>query len=305
RFSTATSHGFFLWIDARDKKFEEGSAAGYFESIGAGAVESIHEETEGRDIPGIVFSVGAIATAIALVPPMWIAAAAGQSSQPRLSIWWCMDYQPKYKAQSTTSQSLFADGRSMRLAVPGTVARGTLREDLRYFRGLNSEGPATTTTASRDPEVRYVNLLQEAEGADNDPAPAAEPEKDWVTDFPEPFEVTAEMMDRGQERFNVNCATCHGWDGRGKGLATVRAEALGQTTWAPPISLHSSGVAGQPIGKLFHSITNGVRRMPAYGRQISVEDRWAIVLYLRALQRQGAATADDLPQDVRQSLEAQ
>ncbi|MEM8865123.1 MAG: quinol:electron acceptor oxidoreductase subunit ActD, partial [Planctomycetota bacterium] len=301
RFSTATSHGFFLWIDAKDKKFDEGDASSYLQSIGASAVDPIHEEVAGRDVPGILLSIGAVATAFALVPPLWVAAAAGQSSLPRLSIWWCMDYQPKYKAQSATSNSLFADGRSMRKAIPGTVARGALTDDLRYFRGLESEDQ--TIAASSRANVQFVNLLQneggEGEGGgdgsgegDGGEESATPPEPDWTADFPEQVKITAEMMDRGEQRFNIYCATCHGLDGLGKGLITLRAQALEQGSWVQPTSLHTDDVRNQPVGKLFHSISNGVRRMPGYGQQISVEDRWAIIMYIRALQRQRAATLD-------------
>ena len=160
RFKTATSHGFFLWIDAKDGGFEEGKATSYLGSIGATSVEPVLEELEGRDVPGLLLAVGAVGAAIALVPPFWVAAAAGTSSQPRLSIWWCMDYQPKFKAQTTSN--LFADGRSMRKPVTGTVARGTLTEDLRYYRGLNSEEDLVASDAGG---IYFVNLLQ-ADAAD-------------------------------------------------------------------------------------------------------------------------------------------
>jgi mono/diheme cytochrome c family protein len=85
-------------------------------------------------------------------------------------------------------------------------------------------------------------------------------------------------------------------------LVAVRATELQQGTWVPPTSLHAQPVRDQPVGQIFHSITHGVRKMPPYGSQITVEDRWAIVLYVRALQRSQNAGPDDVPQDVLRTM---
>jgi mono/diheme cytochrome c family protein len=63
-----------------------------------------------------------------------------------------------------------------------------------------------------------------------------------------------------------------------------------------------ASVRDQPVGQLFHTVTNGIRTMPAYASQVSVEDRWAIILYVRALQRSQHATLDDVPRDLRDQL---
>lgn len=312
RFLTATSHGFFLWVDSGDGKFGEDETTSYFQSIGATGVEPVYQETEGHDFPSLLVPIGAVLTTIAIVPPLWVAAAAGPSSQPRLSIWWDMDYQPKYKTQSTASGNLFADGRTMRKQVPGTVARGMLQDDLRYYRGIERE-PDAIALAKR-PATQFVNLLQNEAGEDetdqdeagedaatDETADAATdgqpkpPEPDWVEELP--IEVTAAAMDRGQQRFNIYCATCHGLGGDGDGLITQRAMATRQGTWVTPTSIHSPDVLKQPPGKIFHSISNGVRRMPGYSQQITAEDRWNIVLYLKALQRGRAANAEDVPEE--------
>jgi mono/diheme cytochrome c family protein len=78
-------------------------------------------------------------------------------------------------------------------------------------------------------------------------------------------------------------------------MVAQRAELLQSTgagkgmAWVPPTNINQDYLRQQPVGQLFDSITNGVRNMPAYGPQISTEDRWAIVMYLRALQRRGRA----------------
>ena len=117
-----------------------------------------------------------------------------------------------------------------------------------------------------------------------------------------PIEVTDELMRRGRTQFNIHCAVCHGKAGYGNGLASQRALELEQGTWVPPTNLHADYLLEQPDGQLFNSITNGVRKMPAYGHQIPPEDRWAIVAYLRALQRSQNTSLDDVPENYRQTL---
>ncbi|MEM6329758.1 MAG: DUF3341 domain-containing protein [Planctomycetota bacterium] len=313
RFKTATSHGFFLWIDAKDGKFSEGGSTEYLTGIGATSCEPVHEEVTGRDVPGLLLSVGVVGAAIALVPPMWVAAASGQSSLPRISIWWCMDYQPKFKAQTTST--IFADGRAMRAALPGTIARGDSLESPEYNRGYSDPAPSVAGAGPRKTPINFVSLLQQDDTADADnnaadedgggaaaADPAAADEKAWVTEFPEELEITAELMDRGELQFNIYCGACHGLGGDGDGLITKRAMALQQGTWVTPTSIHSPDVRQQPVGKLYETISIGRRRMPGYAQQIAVKDRWAIVLYMRALQRSRQASIEDVPAEQRVNL---
>jgi mono/diheme cytochrome c family protein len=114
--------------------------------------------------------------------------------------------------------------------------------------------------------------------------------QNWVDDIPKEIEVNERFMLRGQERFEVYCAPCHGMAGYGDGLVNRRALSLKAPTWVPVPSLHTPQTRNRADGYIFRAITEGVRKMPAYGSQILPEDRWAIVLYVRALQRsQGAA----------------
>lgn len=301
RFSRATNDGFFLWVDARDDKFDVAATTDWLNSIGAQAVETVEEVVKGKEVPARLLAAGAIGAAIALVPPFWVAAAAGTSSQPRLSIWWDMDYQKKLKTQTATEQ--FADGRAMRVQVPGTVARGTLAESVEYQYG---QSPSGGTAQGGQRGVRFVNFQTGGEGGDG-AAPAAEErdedlldDHDWVDKFPlEQMTKDAtldEVMHRGQARFNIYCATCHGQEGYGDGLITERALSLNQGTWVKPLSLHDASVAEQPVGKIFSTISNGRRKMPGYRQQIPTKDRWAIALYVQALQRSQNASAGDLPE---------
>lgn len=116
----------------------------------------------------------------------------------------------------------------------------------------------------------------------------------WARTFPDQVTIDDATMARGQERYNVYCSPCHGLTGAGDGMVAKRADALAEGTWVPPTNVNQDHLRQQPIGQLFNTITHGIRNMPPYGHQIEPADRWAILLYVRALQRaekDGAAGA--------------
>ncbi len=115
----------------------------------------------------------------------------------------------------------------------------------------------------------------------------------WVTGFPVP--VTAELMARGKERYTINCAICHGDTGVGNGMA----KQFGHTTVA---SLHQERLREMPEGEIFHTIAKGRGNMGAYPH-IKLEDRWAIIAYVRALQMSQHVPADELPPKTRAKLQ--
>jgi len=99
--------------------------------------------------------------------------------------------------------------------------------------------------------------------------------------------VNAAFVARGEERFNIYCSVCHGFNGQGDGTVHRRATELsdaGHAAWVPPANLTLEMYADKSDEELFSTITNGIRTMPAYGGQIPEKDRWAIIVYLRALQ---------------------
>lgn len=85
-------------------------------------------------------------------------------------------------------------------------------------------------------------------------------------------------------------------------MVSQRADQLQEGTWTPPTSFHTDLVRARSEGHLYNTISNGIRNMPSYGSQIPVDDRWAIVAYVRALQRSQNATIDDVPADLRAQL---
>jgi mono/diheme cytochrome c family protein len=203
-----------------------------------------------------------IATALALVP-LALVARARTTTSTRPRINLVPDMDNQPKFRAQQANPMFADGRAMRPPVAGTVARGELREDAATYAGKTAAG-------------------------------------EWVSAIP--VAVTARLMKRGQERYDVFCTPCHGFAGNGDGIVAKRADRLQEGTWTPPSSLHTDLVRSRPDGQLFNTITNGVRTMPAYGSQIPVADRWAIVAYVRALQRSQNASVADVPAELRQQL---
>jgi mono/diheme cytochrome c family protein len=103
-------------------------------------------------------------------------------------------------------------------------------------------------------------------------------------------------MERGAQRYNINCAICHGPTGAGDGIVK-------QYGMATIVSLQDARIRGMSDGEIFQTITHGKNTMMAYGPNITVGDRWAIIAYLRALQRSQSATAADVPPEARVELE--
>lgn len=121
-------------------------------------------------------------------------------------------------------------------------------------------------------------------------------EGDYVEQIP--IAVTREMLERGRDRFNIYCTPCHGKTGAGDGVIMQ-----GNYGYTPAPSFHIDRLRQAPDGYLYDVIANGVRTMPPYGYKVPEFDRWAIVAYIRALQRSQNATEEDLPAKVQSRLE--
>lgn len=275
QFRRVTNDRFFLYIAADDPRFREADVVSLFEQLGALRVQEVPPSRSPDQIPGVIRGVAAIGLALALVPVVGIAWARTTTSEsPRFDFFGDMDSQRRPGPQQKST--LFADGRAMRPQVPGTVAVGDFQENEAYALGYLPD----------------VNVVPAADAA---AAPGAPVEPDYVTEFP--VDVTEARMRRGQAGFNIYCAPCHGLAGQGDGLVSLRAMSLQEPTWVPPTNLTNDVVTAQPVGKLFDTITHGRRKMAGYAAQIRVEDRWSIVLYVRALQRSQRATLSDVPED--------
>jgi Cytochrome C oxidase, cbb3-type, subunit III len=112
-----------------------------------------------------------------------------------------------------------------------------------------------------------------------------------------PLPVTAELLVRGQDRYNIFCSPCHGLQGDGQGMVTLRG-------MKHPPTFHEERLRNDPTGYFFDVITNGFGAMNGYSAQLNPRDRWAIVVYVRALQLSRNARVADLPANLREELMA-
>ncbi len=291
-FKDVTTDKFFLGIETRDPQFDTQLTPEFLKSLHPTGVQECWEPGETREIPPIFFKVLAFCGILAIVPPLLVAQLrALPSNKPRMHGQWDMDHQPKLKTQKFSP--MFADGHGMRPPIEGTVAYGFLKDDRALYEGLQSgEASASITSAM----LQRGAVDERGELIKNESFP-------WVETIP--VEVTSQLMERGQERYGIYCAPCHGYEGDGNGLVSQRAMELtgnGLGAWVKPVSYHTDPIRMQPVGKLFNTISNGQGKMPGYSSQIPAEDRWAIVLYLKALQKSRNATLDDVPEAQRESL---
>jgi mono/diheme cytochrome c family protein len=100
------------------------------------------------------------------------------------------------------------------------------------------------------------------------------------------------LLERGQQRYQINCLPCHGPLGDGKGITSK----FGMSGMA---NFHDQRLVNMPDGEIFNTITHGKNLMGPYGANVVVEDRWAIIAYVRALQRSQLASVEDVPEDKR------
>jgi mono/diheme cytochrome c family protein len=166
-----------------------------------------------------------------------------------------MHQAPRYDPLEPST--FFADGRSARPLVEGTVPRGHLREDEHFYTGFEGDELATTY----------------------------------------PIQITADVLRRGGERYNIFCAPCHDRAGTGQGIIVQRG-------YRPPSSFHIDRLRQMPPGYYYDVTTNGFGAMPDYAEQIPPRDRWAIAAYIQALQLSQHATLDEVPAEERERLES-
>ena len=122
----------------------------------------------------------------------------------------------------------------------------------------------------------------------------------YITELP--IEANSEHMKLGKTKYETFCSACHGYSGFGDGLVHKRAVSLLQDTWQQPTSLHADRVQKQPVGQIFYTITNGQNKMAPYATSLTPKERWAVVLYVKALQRSRNATIEDVPVEERNKL---
>ena len=175
------------------------------------------------------------------------------SPLPRIHLIQDMDKQPKRGPQS--GHAWFVDGRAMRQPVAGTIPRGRLASaaELRGYRTIRETNSGAETL-------------------------------EFLTEIPAEWSSDPRLVSRGQDRFQIYCAICHGPGGLGDGPIHQRAIQVKESKWVPATNLMTQEIRDRSVGQLFQAIKDGVRNMPPYGAQINASDRWAIVAYVRDLQ---------------------
>jgi len=190
------------------------------------------------------------------------------------------DMQDQPKMKPLRGSTFFSDGLSSRQPIEGTVPRGHLRENTELFTGKKAKTPGAT--AAETPATQQISGSQSGTQGNDFP--------DDVDTFP--FPITKETVLRGRERYNVFCSVCHGMTGNGDGMIVRRG-------FRRAASFNDDRLRNAPVGHFFDAITNGWGAMPAYAPQIPVQDRWAIIAYIRALQTSqenlAAASASPAP----------
>lgn len=264
RFGRASNDKFFLLIRSNDPKFDEADVRALLDETSPTVIEELHEDrTTSDQVPRYVMYVLVIVGFLSLIPFAFFAKARQTTTETgRLHVVWDMDFAPSYKGQD--GNSLFSDQRAMRQAPAGTVAYGELDTD------------------------DHLHLGKQPDGA-------------WATTLPEAMASDEETMELGKAQFGIYCAPCHGLTGDGQGMVHKRAESIG-AGWVPPSNLHQDYIREMPAGQLVSTIKNGIRNMPGYGAQTDAEERWAIVLYIRALQKSRDAAVSDLSDSERAQL---
>jgi mono/diheme cytochrome c family protein len=399
KFDRVTDDRFFIWVDSRDKYFNSDKVKALLENTSPLNVEEVREDDSTTEIPRQLIVTIATLIIATLIPAVLVwNIRAVNSESPRWHVFFDMDFMPYRKAQKETT--IFADGRTQRPPVAGTVARGAAMSEDPYYMGYTPDGslaaqpaiesplirlvsqdeavvqppseppaepaatdppapepapektdppatepPAAETPAKTDPpateppateppaaeapaktespateppattEVKPAEakpetpvapakatdepkpeVAAEKKPADTNPpaAQTAVPDRNYLTKLPEQLEANDELFALGRRKFEQVCSACHGFSGFGNGLVSKRAEAIQASYWLQPTSVHDERILKQPIGQVYYTITNGKGKMAGYGSTLNVKERWAVALYVKALQRSQHAEESDL-----------
>ncbi len=185
------------------------------------------------------------------------------STRPPIELFPDMDHQAHLKPQAESA--FFPDRRADRPIPAGTVSRDDLRDDDHLYLGKNADGT-------------------------------------WARTFPAAVKLDAALLARGQDRFTIYCQPCHGALGDGNGIT----KQYGMTTTPTYFDEKRTKLTA---GEIFNVISNGSQKTPegrqnmlSYADKLTAPDRWAVVAYVRALQRANAGTVADVPADKRKEL---
>jgi mono/diheme cytochrome c family protein len=263
RFRRVTDDKFFLVIEASDAKFDEKDTRALLEATTPVVLEDVPEDRVTSNVVPRALMYTLVILGVASLVPFALFAQARTAKSRQGRIHVVWDMDFTPAYKAQEANILFGDQRAMRTPPPGTVAQGHLEDDDHMFTGKVGDSYATTLPAG--------------------------------------ITASEATMQIGKQQFGIYCAPCHGLGGEGNGMVNERASSLKQG-WVPPSNLHQQYIKEQPAGQLFSTITNGIRNMPGYAAQVDPDERWAIVLYLRALQKSQAASSSELSDADRAQL---
>jgi hypothetical protein len=178
------------------------------------------------------------------------------------------DMKRQLKLRPQTANGFFANGLSSQLPPPGTIAQE--KPLLIGGKKVYSFDDSPVNTGRVPGTTNFVELS--------------------------PVPVTPTLLTRGQQRYTIYCSPCHGQTGEGNGI-TKKIGAM-----AVVANLHDKRIVELPDGEIFNTVSHGKNNMQGYAPQIPVEDRWAVIAYLRALQLSRLGSVDDLPPELRTKL---
>jgi mono/diheme cytochrome c family protein len=298
KFDRATNDRFFLYVDSHDKYYHRESVRELLSSVSPSSLDEVIEDSTPSELPRPIWLGSLLLVLAGLIPAAIVLnMRASFSDLPRWHVFFDMDFQPKKKPQQTTT--IFKDGRSMRPQVPGTVSRGQLSQEDPFYLGYD---PLKVSALGLDKQI-FVSATDNAPDSLIQP-PAGDGgtalNLPWVDKLP--IDASDENIKLGKTKYETYCSACHGYAGYGDGLVAKRASSLAQDTWTSPTSLHADRVQKQLVGQIFHTISKGQGKMASYASSITPEERWAVVLYVKALQRSRNAKIEDVPVEQRSSL---
>jgi mono/diheme cytochrome c family protein len=200
-----------------------------------------------------------------------------KTKRPPIELFPDMVRQDKVKAQAPSD--FFADGRGARAPIAGTVPLGYTQP--------------TALAAAADGAVMGGAYDVVLFAGKEDYANTGKVGTSWGNGLP--FEATLATLQRGHDRYQIQCAVCHGATGQGNGIAT-KYGLVGVA------NLQQQRIRDMSNGEIYNTIVNGKNTMLGYGASVQVPDRWAIIAYIRALQRSQNATITDVPDDQQAAL---
>ena len=192
-----------------------------------------------------------------------------KSTKPPIYIFPDMDFQQKYQPQG--KNDFFADCRDDRPVVAGTVMRGYGSQNKEVFAKDFVYGPSINPGlySGKDSQGSFLQNF--------------------------PIEITNALMAEGQSKYNTYCIVCHGASGDGNGIT----KQYGMVATA---SYHNNRLREMPVGEFFDTVTHGKKTMLGYADKLKPEQRWAVIAYVRALQRSQHASIEDVPEEYKAEL---